>query len=156
MDLGGFALVYAPGGAAERLFVVEKGEGIEAPSPVTGTTPRRPAPEAALPGRPGRVTVPFLIRKPEAEPMKLGTPGQVLLVESPPAIKTQTSECDGTPGDYPVQTVLVMDAATTYVTSIVVCTPEGLTPGQTLTPTPTAADPATDDLTYSRFGAAPR
>ncbi|MBI4590540.1 MAG: hypothetical protein HY725_17050 [Candidatus Rokubacteria bacterium] len=33
LDLGGFALVYAPEGALDRLYVVDKGRGAEVPAP---------------------------------------------------------------------------------------------------------------------------
>lgn len=151
LGLGGYALVYAPGGTAERLIVVEKAQGGEAraapektPSPAAragSTTPAR------------RVSVPFLMRRAEAESMKLGAPGQVIVVEAP-FVKTKTSECDGTSADYPVQTILVTDSQNTYVTSVIVCAPDGLSPGETLTLAPTPAEPPNEsDPTYSRFTA---
>ncbi len=78
LGLGGFALVYASSGAAERVLMVEKADETGVPSLVTGKTPNRPAPEAGVPSQPGRVTVPFLIQQPDAESMKLGRPGQVI------------------------------------------------------------------------------
>ncbi len=155
LDLGGFALVYAPGGGADRLIVVDKGRGAEAPAPARpqGTTP--PVAEARGAARAGRVPVPFLIRKPEGDSIKLGAPGQVIVVESAPFAKTTTSECDGSPGRYPVQTVLVTEAAKTYIASIIVCNAGGLGSGQTLAPQrlPTDAEGAS---TYARFSATPQ
>ena len=36
--------------------------------------------------------------------MKLGSLGQAIVIESGPAIKVRTSDCDGTSGIYPVTT----------------------------------------------------
>ena len=134
LDLGGFALEYGPDGAPDRLFVAEKGRGAEMAVPAAPQVPSPPAGWIRATADGGRVSVPFLMRKTEADSMKLGAPGQVIVVESAPFAKTTTSECHGTPGRYPVQTVLVTEAANTYIAGIIVCAPEGLSPGQTLTP----------------------
>jgi hypothetical protein len=147
LDLGGFALEYGPGGAPDRLFVAEKGA---APAMAAPGAPSVPSPTAGwtrATAAAGRVSVPFLMRTTEADSMKLGAAGQVMVVESMPFAKTTTSECDGTPGRYPVQTVLVTEAANTYITSIIVCNAGGLGPGQTLMPArmPTDAEGRRED-----------
>jgi hypothetical protein len=90
------------------------------------------------------------MRTTEAESMSPGTPGRVLVVQSTPIARTTTTECDGTHGEYPVQTVLVTGARSTVITSIVVCEPDGLTPGRTLRPVGLAMS---HDSTYARLGA---
>src|SRR3989338_7484704 len=119
LDLGGFALAYGPGGAPDRLFVAEKGRGAGMAAPAAPPAPSPPAGWIRATADAGRVSVPFLMRQPEADSMKLGAPGQVIVVESAPFAKTTTSECHGTPGRYPVQTVLVTEAANTYIAGIV-------------------------------------
>jgi len=91
-----------------------------------------------------------LINTGEARSTKLGTPGQVLVVHAPAIGKARTGDCGATEGDYPVHTVLVTNGASTYVTSIVVCRAEALTPGETLGLSP---DPATESGSRSRFTA---
>jgi len=159
LDLGGFALVYAPGGAADRLIVVDRARGREAaPAPAPAETTGPPA--VAVGGPPperGRRAVPVLLPAAQAASMRLGAPGQVILVHSAPVARTETAACDGVPAAYPVQTVLVIDRAATYVTSLVVCDPEGLRVGATLVPPPTRAGaPAGGDGSYSRYEATVR
>jgi hypothetical protein len=82
---------------------------------------------------------------------------QVIVVHTAPFARTETTECDGTRADYPVQTALVIDAAATYVTSLVVCAADGLKVGDRLAPPPTPVDaPAEAESTYSRYQATPR
>ncbi|MBI4487813.1 MAG: hypothetical protein HY694_01895 [Deltaproteobacteria bacterium] len=96
--------------------------------------------------------VDILIRKSEAESMKLGSPGQTIVVQDPPAIKATTAACDGKSGSYPVQSVLVFDGDTTYISSIIVCSPDGLRPGDTVTPAVVGGDhPTEGDLEYARY-----
>lgn len=63
-------------------------------------------------------TVDILIRKTEADSMKLGSPGQEIIVESAPIVKTRTLACDGSGSSYPVQNVLVADPDNTYITGV--------------------------------------
>lgn len=123
-DLGGFALVYNGDGHLDQLIVAEKGQAVSAaPLPATHTL----APSGTAP-------VPLLIRSSEAASMNLGAPGQMIVVQSRPFATTRTTQCSGRADEYPVQTVLITDAAKTHVTSIVVCTPTGLSPGERLVP----------------------
>jgi hypothetical protein len=78
------------------------------------------------------VAVPFVVDAHEARSMKLGAPGQILVVQSPSLGRARTDDCGAAGGEYPVQTVLVTSGTNTYVTSIVVCRTEPLTPGETL------------------------
>jgi hypothetical protein len=65
--------------------------------------------------------------------MRLGMPGQLIVVESAPIAMVKAGQCGGTSDDYPVQNVIVMDGTQTHVTSIIVCAAQGLVPGQRLT-----------------------
>lgn len=156
LDLGGFALVYERGGAADRLIVADAARYDQAaPARASSGNAGAPAAEARRPGAPGQLAVPFLLSRKEAGSIKLGAPGQVLLVQSPAYARTRTSDCNGTPGEYPVQPVLIMDPTTTYLTSIIVCTAGGLGAGQTLTPQPRPID-AEGTAPYARFSATPQ
>lgn len=92
-------------------------------------------------------TVDILVRKTEADSMKLGSSGQEIIVQSRPIIKARTIACDGSGGSYPVQNVLVVDSDNTHITSVIVCAPDGLPPGERLSP----SLPFTD--AYSHGGA---
>src|SRR3989338_3494586 len=99
-------------------------------------------------------SVGILLRKTEADSMKLGAPGQEIVVEGAPTIKTKTTACDGTSGSFPIQSVLVVDPNTTYISSIIVCSPEGLSPGERLSPGPMVYDGHTEGgITYARYEA---
>lgn len=148
LDLGGFALVYDPGERG-RVLAVDRGREGAAPVP-TVTAETRPA-GAELPPDPGAGRpIRFLMPAAEARSVNLGAPGQTLLVQSRSVSTAETTECDGQPGRYPVQPVLVVSPATTHVASVVVCAADGLPPGATLTPgdlpVPAGAD-------YARQGA---
>lgn len=150
LDLAGFALVYAPDGAADRLIAVPSGH--ERPPPVTAARSGTPAAEARSPTAPRRV--PFLIRQAEAESIKLGSPGQTILPKSRPSFTTATEACDGTLAEYPVQTVLIVSAGTTHVATLIVCAPGGLTPGDALVPRATPGDTGSGgDPAYARYEA---
>jgi hypothetical protein len=142
LDVGGFALVYNAGAAVEQVFVAAKGYD----SPAQSSLPELNATSSRA--EPARPSVPFLMRYTEAASMKLGSPGQVIVVQSRPFAATRTTECNGQPGDYPVQTVLVTDAGNTYITSIVVCTATGLSAGERLMPGPPTASNSGD---HARF-----
>lgn len=102
----------------------------------------------AVPG----AAVDLLVRKTEADSMKLGSPGQAIVVQDPPTIKATTAACDGKSGVYPVQSVLVVDGSSTYISSVIVCSPEGLSPGDTITPAFVGGDhPTEGDLEYARY-----
>lgn len=153
LDLAGYALVYAPGGETNRVIAVARGG--EGPAPALSKNATSPAsgPTLASPMRP--LSVPFLIRKAEAESMKLGLTGQMIVADSPPVAKIKTSECEG--GDAAVQTAVITDAQNTYLTSLIVCSASGLTPGQTLSVAPNRTGGlATSDGNYSRFTATSR
>jgi len=149
LELGGVALVYAPDGRADRLIVVHRGQESNVPTAVSATKPSSP-PAGSM----GRTSVPFLIGRAEAESIKLGSPGQVILVQSGPFAKVQTSGCDGSNNPHPVQTVLVADGANTYLTSIIACAPGGLNVGDALTPATAPTEARMEgDSTHSRFTA---
>lgn len=102
-----------------------------APAATARVTPEAPPAETELDIP--QVLVPFLIAKAEADSVKLGTPGQVIVVDSPPVARIRSSECQGWGGDdAAVQTVLVIDEEKTYITSLIVCGAGGLRTGQTL------------------------
>lgn len=102
----------------------------------------------AVPG----AAVDILVRKAEADSMKLGSPGQTIVVQDPPTIKATTTACDGKSGVYPVQSVLVVDGSSTYISSVIVCSPEGLSPGEMITPAFVGGDhPTEGDLEYARY-----
>lgn len=144
LDLGGFALVYEPDGTPTHVVAADKGREASLPAAPPAQRTRPEAPQRAGKG----ATVPFLIATREAQSMKLGAPGQVLVVQSPSMSTARTGECAGTEGAYPVQTVLVTDGSNTYVTSIVVCRAEDLKPGETLGLVP---GPAPEAGSMSRF-----
>lgn len=96
--------------------------------------------------------VDILVPKAEADSMKLGSPGQAIIVQGPPAIRTTTTACDGKSGSYPVQSVLVVDPNTTYISGIIVCSPKGLSPGDMITPAFVLGDhPTEGGLEYARY-----
>lgn len=155
LDVGGFALVYEPTGPADRLILVDKARASEAAwTPGPRENPSPPPAEAGTATGWGRVSVPVLVPKTEADSMRLGAPGQVMIVQSLPMARTQTSECDGTSAHYPVQTVLVVDAVHTYITGVIVCVPDGLKVGERLIPGPAPPDVPTErESAYSRYRA---
>lgn len=99
-------------------------------------------------------SVDILLRKTEADSMKLGAPGQEIVVEGAPTIRTTTTACDGRSGAYPIQNVLVVDPNSTYITSVIVCAPDGVSPGERLSPDPMVYDGHTEGgITYARYEA---
>jgi len=154
LDLGGFALVYDPHGTADRLIVVDRARGDEDVTTL-GTPEKKSPPAAEAGGRPperAQLSVPILVPKTHAAFMNLGAPGQVIVVHSTPVARTRTTECDGTSADYPVQTALVIDGTSTYLTSLIVCAAGGLKVGDQLAPPPTPLDARIEaDSAYARY-----
>jgi hypothetical protein len=150
LDFGGFALEYAPGGLADRLIVIQKGRGDDRPHPVALPVTGRPSAGILHSGQTELPTVPLLIRRSEAESMTLGRRDLRIVVESAPFITVETSECGGTRGRYPVQSVRVIDGVRTHLTTVVVCHGAGLRAGRALTITALTTDTVSDGL-YSRF-----
>lgn len=139
LDLAGFVLVYASDGMAERTVLVRRGADAS-PRPPTRTEGQPP--QARAHGRRGGPPVPFLMRKTEAESMKLGSGEHRIVVDAAPFARVQTSECNGVSGRYPVQNVLITVGPNTSISSVVVCAPEGLQPGEVRTVTPAQSDPS--------------
>jgi hypothetical protein len=154
LDLGGYAFVRAPDATADLGFLVARGG--EAAVPVLANSAAARASDDAAPASPTRpISVPFLIPTRESDSMKLGAPGQVIVVDSPPIAKIKTSACDG--GDAAVQSAVITDAGNTYLTSLIVCAAGGVRPGQTLrVAPPSSGGPAASDEHYSRFTATSR
>lgn len=109
---------------------------------VAGVCWLAPIIEASAASSSGAVDI--LVRKTEADSMKLGSPGQEIVVESGPTIKTKTTACDGISASYPIQSVLVVDPDNTYITGVIVCAPDGLAPGERLSPSLSFTDAYND------------